>query len=219
MLLIFSSGQGAAVTGLNLAGAIADLYPALNASGTADLVFWTEAELYEWADEAAKRLARVQGGFVERDSSTTLVVGTHTYTLPARHLSTIHVSLGTRSLRPATVQELEAKDNAWVETAHATVSHWLGDAAGTESARLYPKPAAGAAGAVAVVFHRHPSAVEVGSAVVKAPLCLRDYWAFHVLGEARGREGKAAMPEVSEWCREMTALYERVCREYWGGAQ
>lgn len=219
MLLIFSSGQGAAPTGLNLAGAIADLYPALNASGAADLVFWTEADLYEWADEAAKRLARVQGGFVDWDDSITVAEGVPTYNLAAGHLSTIHVSLDGRTLRPATVQELEARDGTWVETESDTVTRWLQDGEGTERIRLWPTPGAAAGVDLLLIEHRLPETITAEAAVVQAPLCLRDYWPFYVLGEARGKEGKAAMPEVAEWCGEMTQLYERVCREYWGGAQ
>lgn len=78
--------------GIDFRDILAELYPHLNASGSGDLVYWTEAELYEWADEAAKRLARKFGGFVVRDG-TALVASQAIYNQPARHISTIHASI------------------------------------------------------------------------------------------------------------------------------
>lgn len=219
MLLLFGSGQGAAAPGLNLTPMLIDLLPLLHAEDYSALVYWSEGEMYQLTDEAAKRLARSMGGFVERDASTALVVGTSSYAMPARHLSTLHLSLGSLALRARSANELEALDGTWVETASATIAAWVQDQIGTETFRVYPTPASGASGNCALIFHRYPAEVTVSAAVIQAPVCVREYFTFAVLGEARGMESKAAMPEVAAWCVEMTKLLENVFRGYWGGAQ
>ena len=55
-----------------LSDMLTDMLPSLNAASEADLGYWTMAELHAFTDEAAKRLARATGGFVERDTSITL---------------------------------------------------------------------------------------------------------------------------------------------------
>jgi hypothetical protein len=70
-----------------------------------------------------------------------------------------------------------------------------------------------------LIFHRYPAEITAAAAVIQAPACVREYFTFAVLGEARGMESKAAMPEVAVWCAGMTALMENVFREYWGSAQ
>lgn len=216
MLVLLLAPQGAATAGLDVTAAIDAVIPALNASSPADLVYWTESELYEWADEAAKRLAGLVGGFVERDTSIALVIGTAVYALPARHLSTIHAGLDGESLRPSTVQEIEALDGTWPETA-GDPARWIADSDGLGRIRVYPSPASSGA-ALEIVFHRFPATVEASAAVILAPSCLREYFTFAVLGEARGKESKMAMPDVAGWARSMTGLYEEVCRQYWGEA-
>lgn len=219
MLLILLGGQGAAASGLNLIPMLRDLLPLLQAEDFAALSFWNEGELYQLTDEAAKRLARSMGGFVERDAATALVVGTSEYALPARHVSTLHLSLGSTALRARTAGELEGLDPAWVDVASATVAAWIQDQVGTETLRVFPTPAAGASGNLAVIFHRYPVEITVSTAVIQAPACVREYFTFAVLGEARGMESKAAMPEVAAWCEEMATLLEQVFRGYWGNAQ
>lgn len=219
MLLLLLAPQGSPSTGVNLSSVIGSVLASLNAGSVAELVFWSEGELYQFADDGAKRLARLQGGFVERDNSTAIVVGTPSYALPARHLSTIHVSVDDLALRESNVQEVEALDDDWLDTASPTLERWLQDLAGLDSIRLYPTPDTGASGQLAEIFHRYPVEVTVIASTVTAPRCLQGYWWFHVVAEARGRESKAAMPDVAQWARGMTALYEATCREYWGGAQ
>lgn len=214
MLVLLLAPQGAAVTGLDLTAAVDAVMPALNAASPEELVYWTEDELYEWADEAAKRLARFAGGFVERDTATAVVGGTAVYAVPARHVSTIHAGIDGRALRAASVQEIEAGDTTWPETAGSPV-RWIADGEGTEKLRLYPKPTAG--GALELVFHRYAN-VQKGAAIVLAPGCLREYFTFAVLAEARGKESKMAMPDIAQWARGMAGLYEEVCRQYWGEA-
>lgn len=218
-LLLFPQGAAAAA-GLHLADAIAAAIPSLNASSAGELTAWTETELYEFCDEAAKRLASRMGGFVERDATIALVVGTHTYTLPARHLSTIHLSLGTAALRPASAAELEALSATWVEdTGAAALSYWIQDGVGLEQFRVYPIPAAGLSGNFGVIFHRYPAAIAAGSATIAAARCLLDYFTLRILEAARGKESREAMPEAAAWCGQAAEVYEQACRAYWGEVQ
>ncbi len=209
--------QGAPLVGLDLAAVIDDALPTLGAAAIADLIFWDEYELYDWLDEAAKELARTCGVFVVRDASISIQPNTPVYAVPTGHLSTIHASAGARSLLPATVQELEALDDNWPDTVGASPERFLTDE-GTEQIRVYPKPTA-AAGALALIFHRYPATVVKGSAVVSAPRAVREYFLFHVLAEARDKESKAAMPEVSAYFRQLADLHRQAIQGYWGEAQ
>lgn len=224
MILLFpqagqaGGGQGPVAAAVDLRLAIADVETALNAAGAGDLAQWTEADLWEWFDEAAKRLARGFGVFVERDASTAIALNVANYTLPARHLSTIHASIAGVSLYAVNVQELEAKDAAWVETQGPTDS-FLMDTAGMTAARVYPAPDAFTTGALALIFHRFPPAVTVSNYTLSAPAVIRDYFAWHALAEARGRQSDAKMPEVAEHFAKRAGLLEQVIAEYWGNAQ
>src|SRR6185295_15842823 len=181
-----------------------------------DLIFWTFSELYEWSDEAAKRLARNTGGFVDRDATTTLSDSVPVYAMPARHVSTIHVSAGSTALKESTVDELEALDNDWPSTAADNPKRFLQDG---DELRVYPQPNGATAGNLGHVFHRFPVTITSDASIAKVPVALRDYFTFYALAEARGKESKGAMPEVAQYARGMVELLEQVAREFWGGAQ
>jgi hypothetical protein len=57
----------------------------------------TPAELYQFADEAGKRLAREAGAFVTVDNSIAVTAGTAVYSLPENHVFSMQVVLGTQS--------------------------------------------------------------------------------------------------------------------------
>jgi hypothetical protein len=214
--------QGPALTGIDLRNAIADVETALNAAGAGDLVEWAESDLYEWFDEAAKRLARSFGVFVERDASTAIVLDTPSYTLPARHLSTIHASVGPSSggkaLYPVNVQELEGLDADWIETTGPT-NTFLMDTAGMTAARLYPAPDVTITGFLALIMHRFPATISSSAYTLSAPAAIRDYFTWYALAEARGRQSDAQMPEVAEHFAKRVGLMEKVIESYWGTAQ
>lgn len=191
------------------------IFTALGASAAADLVFWTAQDLYDWLNEALKQLARRCGLFVERDTSISLVASTASYTLPARHLSTLHVAVDGSGLRPATVAEVEALDADWLNT-EDTPARYLQDVAGLASIRIYPTP--DDTGTLQLVMHRYPADL-AGGGTLPLPDMLSDLLVDIVIGEARGVEGDGAMPEVAEVCREEAKLYEAVCARYWGVAQ
>jgi hypothetical protein len=80
-LLILPQGPGIPV--LDVAGLITELYPYLGAQGESDLFFWTAADLYSAANEAAERLAVQCPVWVERQN---MGVAAAALTLPERCL-------------------------------------------------------------------------------------------------------------------------------------
>jgi hypothetical protein len=216
ILLLAPQGQGPQPT-VDVRDPVEELYPQLGASGASDLEFWTKDELYRFCDDAAKRLARNVGCFVERNASIGTVVGQAEYSLPSRHLSTIHASYGDSSLLPATVEELEALDPAWTAAANDTPSRFV-QRNGTEKGTLYPPPDTDDI-EVALIQHEFPSEITEASPGVYAPKVMRDYFRFAAVAAARGKESKGAMPEVAAWALKLTGLYEDVARSYWGSAQ
>jgi len=213
MLLFFQ--QGTLSTGLDLGQIITDLLPALNAYSTSDLVDWTETELYQWGDEAAQRLSRICGVLVER-TDMPVSAGAGTVTLPDRHLSTIHSTFGTRSLRPSSAQELEALDSGWL-TATGGVERISHDYDGLKTARLYRIP--DAAGMLHLIYHTRPESLTSGNLTLDAPTPIGEYLTFSILAEARRREGDGAMPEVADAAQQRADMLAKVIESYWGGAQ
>lgn len=195
---------------MELANTAAYLWVSLNATDAATAIWWTEAELYRYLDEAAKRLARIAGVFLERDTSVALVAATHTYALPARHVETAMAAAGGRSLDSWSVEEAEAYSSTWVidaaPLADPLPTRYLANAEGVEKIRLYPIPGTGVAGNLEVVFAATPPTIAVGLSNVQCAEVLREYFFLAALGEARGREGKGAMPEVAAWCRQMAEV-------------
>ena len=98
---------------IDVAVTVTELLPALNADSVEDLTFWTETDLYSYADEAAQRLARTAAAFV-RDSRITTPALT-AIPNPSSALVLVHVACDGRSLRPATANEIEALDAGWLQ--------------------------------------------------------------------------------------------------------
>jgi hypothetical protein len=197
-----------------LSAILADVWPALNATDAADAIWWTEAELVSYANQGLSRLARERGLIVER---RTIAVsnGTSSYTLPARHLSTLAATVDGAALRPATLADLEARDAAWRTTpqgAGEPLTHYLQDS-GLDLIRLYPIPAAAATLAALV---RETSATLAAGDAVPLPDCAADWLFFEVLRQARQKESDGAMPEIAEFAGEMCGLYERIFGEFAG---
>lgn len=218
MLLLFFGSGAAATPGVNTSLVLGDLLPTLQADSYEALVFWTASDLYGAADDAVKRLARSLCGFVERDAATNVVAGTASYAVPTRHIETLHVSVGTRALRPANVPEIEARDDAWETTAGTALqplpTHWM-MAPGREYHRLYPEPGSGASGAVAVILCRYPTTVTSAAAVVRMPAALRVWLRLRVLESAREKEGDGQMAEVAKWAGQVAGLIEQSAAELW----
>lgn len=198
---------------------ITELLPSLNADSRANLSQWTEQHLEEWIDDGLKRLARRTGVFVERDTSISTANGTRTYSLPARHLATRHVSYGTKPLRPASTIELEMRDPNY-RTVAATVSvppsHWYEDLEGGTAIGITPVPAAAVSlPLVATVFPPEIDTAETNT-TVEAPAPLAGYLAMYALKEAYGREGHMEMPDAAMHCAARCQFYEEVFLHLFG---
>lgn len=197
----------------SVAQIVAELLPMLQARSIAELEHWTEAELYEYADEAAQSLARATIAFVEHDTSTLTLAGSASYRLPDRYLGMLHVALSGAALRRAPVREIEALDAQW-PTASGPVSHYILDELGLDSFRLYKIPATGGA-VLALVYASRPETISAAHATLAAPSPLADLLRLAILREARGREGDAAMPEVAVNIREFERILTAAAVEYW----
>ena len=193
---------------------ITDLLPSLHADSTAHLTFWSLSDLINWMDEGLKRLARVCGVFVERDTSITTANATATYALPERHDTTLYVSYGTTPLRPAAMIELEMRDTAF-QTTPGTPDHWYEDGQGWNIG-LSPVPTA--AVSLPLVMACWPPALDTGqmNTLVQAPAPLAGYLSMYTLSKAYGREGESEMPDVAQHCAARCAMYEQIFEKYYG---
>lgn len=219
LLILLHTAVGApSPSYVNASPLIGDLWPALNATGAADAVFWTEDELYVWFNEAAVRLAGCSNVFVERDTSITAAIGTPTYDLPVAHMKTIQADLNGTVLRARTVKELEALDAGWPAT-EGTPKAFALDNEGMLKITLYPVPDAGADGkVVGLIMRETPATVSAAAGFLTAPAILEDYFAFSILAEARAIETRAPMLEISQWLKGITGMYEQTIQSYLGGA-
>ena len=216
-MLLLLIPQGAAQSPVDVGGVLDELLPYLGAYQAANLNFWTEAELFAFADEGVKRFAAGVGGFVEHNDDAALVNGTAAYTLPTRHLSTIYVAAGDVTIYPTTRQGLEALDSDWTNTADDAPTRFFQD--NETQVRVYPKPNATTTGDLGIIHHEYPAEVSGASPTVTAPAVFSEYLTWYTLSEARGKESDGAMPEVSKFFAGMVDLFESVAREYWGQAQ
>jgi hypothetical protein len=186
---------------------VRELLPALNACDVSDLVFWSEEDLYRYADEAAKQLARTAGVFAA-DASPSFTSGENA--LPTGAIAAVHVFAGS-SLRPATVRELEALDATW-KTTTGTPARFVQDI-GLGQMRLYPAPASPISGKL--IYHAEPATVTTGSTeIADAPSQASFYFAWGVLSRARSAEGEAQMTDVAAHFQERATLFETVAAAY-----
>lgn len=195
---------------------IDELLPLLHAGSRADLTFWTEADLIQWLDEAVKRLARVACVFVGRSASIRSVDEQATYDLPVRHVSTLHVSYVTTSLRPAGTLELEALD-AGYQTGRGTPARWYQDLQGDATFGLAPVPDTND-DPIPVIYEGWPPELDGGgqNTLLSAPPPIRGYLAMCVLAAAYGREGECEMPDVAAHCRGRIQMYDQIFQSYYG---
>ena len=219
---LLPGGTGEAVGGeIDITQVIDEILPSLHATNRANLHHWTEAELLEYADDCLKRLSRIACVFVGRAASTLTVAAQATYLLPARHVSTLHVSHVTRPLRPANRMELEMKDAAYqttAATADAPISHWYQDHLGLlTGARfgLTPVPAASDE-AIPVIYEGYPVQINSGQTLVAGPPPLKAYIAMWIIHRAYAKEGESEMPDVSAHCRARCELFEQMMIQYYG---
>ncbi|HWE51402.1 MAG TPA: hypothetical protein VG273_16540 [Bryobacteraceae bacterium] len=182
----------------------------------------TQAELYQFADDAVRKLAWKHGLFIVYDNtiSVTAVAGA-VYTLPAAHVFTLLAWLaysgGPVLLRLTTVRDLWALDGAWPAAAAAPPVRASLDAGAVGTITLYPPP--NASSTLCQVCQEAPSTVASGASTIQLPLVLQDYFTYAMLAGARGKESDAAVPEMAAHYRERVAMYEAVFDHLWGPGQ
>lgn len=202
---------------IDTADSVADILYRLGFQGGADIALtgtWvTVAELYQWADEAAKAIAYESGIFVTLDATITAVAATAVYNLPATHVFSLAVWLATVPLRLTAVRDLRALDATWTATSGLSTRCSF-DAGSVGTITLYPNPTVG--GAITQLAEELPADIAIGSSTVQLPTVLLDYFSYKMLAGARGKESDAAMPEMEAHFLERCALYEKIIEHLYG---
>jgi hypothetical protein len=223
MILLFSRSAAAPAAGIDVRNCFAGIYPVLHAQGAADMVWWTDAELFGYIDDAAKRLARETASFVERDTSITLVEGGDVYDLPARHVSTLHVAANNRIMNASTAQEIEALDSQYLDTQASSADplpkRYLHDLDPLGKIRTYPRAGVGVTGQLQITMHRFPPTVSATAPILPLPRPLQEYFCYEAISRAHSKESKGSMPEVAGWYGELANMLLDVAKSYYGGAQ
>lgn len=219
MLLLLVSTQVAPATAgfINMSLVLGDLWPPLNATGPQDAIFWQPSELYAWLDEAAKRMARKLGPFVEYDTTISTQANVSGYQLPVSHIATIQADFNGIVLRARNVQELEAFDSQWTAAASAPPVAFVQDTQGLQRLTLYPPPDVPSQNLpIGLLMQEDPAQITQANAILPAPNCLQDYFAFFALAEARAtKETNASMDDTAQWFRQILQNYEQVIAGLW----
>lgn len=220
MLLLFYATQAppAAAGYINLSTSLAELWPALNSTSPIDAIFWDAPEMFQYFDEAVKRMARRFGVFVVYDQSITSAVSTPAYNLPANHISTQQADLAGLTLRPLNIQEAEALDASWPTTV-GPPTHFLEDTEGLIQFALYPQADGPNAGKLAgLVMNSFPPDITPAAGILVAPFCLKDYFTFYAIGKAREKETRAQMYESAQFFLGLCDFVEQTIQAVWGSA-
>jgi hypothetical protein len=203
---------------VNLSACIADVWYRLgfqNSIEAAAAGAWvTTSELYYFADEAVKRLARTTALFLDYDDSIAVVAGTAIYPQAASQVYTESAWLiGGQQLRITPVAALFALDQAYSLTfgPPARISF---DAAGADFAVLYPTPTG--IGTLCQILQARPGD---GVPTLNVSLVLQDYFTNAMLLRARAKESDNAMPEVSDHLMQRLKMYEELFQQYWGNGR
>ncbi len=211
--------------GCDAANSIADLWFRLGFASAADMAVaggWvTSAELYQFADDQAKLLARTSSLFLAYDASIGVTAGTALYNLPAAHIYTLsawllYAGLPLQMIRLSSVGQLFGLDANWPTTT-GDPSRISLDAGGVGTATLYPNPIANAT--LAQVLQEYPATVMSGASSVPLSPILQDYFTDAILAGARGKESDSAMPGIAAHMAERMALYAQVIEHLFGGGQ
>jgi hypothetical protein len=218
LLLFFAHPPSGTPAIVNMAVVVGGLWEPLHSSSAGDAIFWTESELYQYIDEAAKRLGRTFQVFTSYDQSLTAANGTRDYTLDPRHVSTQQADLAGTVLRPFTAHELDSLSSTW-PTDSGTPKRFLEDTSGVFTLTLHPIPGAGDTGkAIGLVENKIPIDISVSAAILQAPQVMREYFTFYALSKAHAKEGRAQMQETGAFFKSLVELMETTIADYWGGA-
>jgi hypothetical protein len=195
----------------------------LNLAESQTAMAWvSNAELYQFADDVAKKLSYSAGIFVTLDASIAVTAGIGVYGEPATHVFTIYAWItplarlggSIQALRPTTVGQLFALDNTWSTTSGEAKRFSL-DAGAVGIITIYPLPIN--SGTLNQICQEFPPAIAAGSSqVTQMPTVLQDYLTYAMLAGARGKESDSALPEMAAHFQQRLSLYEQVIQHLWG---
>jgi hypothetical protein len=197
------------------------LYPRLHATDATTLIWWSEPQLRDWANDALQLLARQALLFIRRDTGTTTVAGQRAYSLPQRHLATLHVTYADTPLQPTDLAELDSLDSGADAAACLTgelPTRWYEDTFGVHiSIGIYPSPFD--AETLELIFSQAPELLVSTASTMPIPLCMGAFIEDYVLGEAWDANSDFSMPELAQHFQEKRALYLGLYQAYWGPKQ
>jgi len=197
------------------------IYPRLHAADEASLKWWTEAQLRDLANEAIQTMARGALLFVRRDTSISTTHDVRSYSLPARHLATLHAAYSSKPLNPtdrALIDSLDYGADAAVCGTGEVPKRWYEDTLSTHAAiALYPSPSATAT--VSLIISQQPDLFTSTSSTLPIPACMKPFIADYVVAGAWVMDSDFSMPEVASHLAEKQAFYLDLFRAYWGPRQ
>jgi hypothetical protein len=185
----------------------------------------TAAELYQFADDAAKQLSYKCGVFIGLDTTIAVTAGTGAYALPSTHVFTIFawvapqagVGGSNQPLRPTPVLALWALDANWPATT-GEPTRCSFDAGSVGTITIYPIPVS--SGILEQICQEFPGTIAAGSPQVAAmPTVLQAYLTYAMLAGSRGKESDYTMPDMAAHFAGRCDLYEQVIGHLWGPGQ
>jgi len=208
---------------LDAAQSLPDVWFRLGFSSNADMTaatsWLTSAELYQWADDAVKVLARNTAVFLDYNAATAVTATDSTYALPAGHIFTESAWLiyptRVQGLRLTTAQELFALDSVWPNTAGGPKRLSL-DAADAQTGMLYPEPNQDST--LALVSEICPATVAAGASTIPCSAVLQDWISYAMIAGALSKESDSARREIAAHAQKRVDLYASIARQLWGPA-
>ncbi len=205
---------------IDAAQIILNLVPALGFQSLADLEasdWLQDVELYQWADEASQRLAHQAGVFAEWDNSATAVSLTSVYPAPVNFVNLVALYYAGAKLRETNVAELAALDANWPATGGTPIRASI-DAGNLGTFTLYPMPTSSGA-VILALFDKYLPTISAAASALPISSPAQDYFAYHMLAEARGKESEASMPDMAQHFRKRVQMFEEIFAKYYGGGQ
>jgi hypothetical protein len=206
----------------DVANSVADVWFRLGFLSSTELAtnaHWvTLTELYQFADDAGKRLSFTAGVFAVLDTSISVLAGTAAYSLPASHVFTLFAWIAGQApqiLSMSSVGQLFALDANWpTTTGDPTRASFDASAVGVVT--LYPQPIS--AGTLDQICQEFPAIASGSSTVALSPV-MQDFFTYALLSASRGKESDYGMPEIAAHAKARMDMYDQVAQHLWGPGQ
>jgi hypothetical protein len=183
------------------------LAPVLGSEARTNNPFWAESALNAIALHRLQALAGMIGLEVNVATSD-LAPGTASYAPSTPLIAVLAVTFAGSDLRPASIEEISALDDAWA-TRSGAPTRYLQEHQGFSELRLYPIPAV--SGQLVVISFGAPSSFAAG-----LPDCVESVLAPEIVSILRDRDSDAAMPEVAKPIAQMAEQHRAMLAHYWG---